>query len=537
MNLQGINGKLIAVQEAGTDQAVTVCCRTDPKQPGPWEDIVEEPHPEYGSDVIALKCQGRYASAQPDGSLQWNRTWVRAWELFRGVHDGASRGYLSVAFNTFLCCDLGRPMTTPDWSGHQVVCDRPVCGPYEHFAAVGGARYPLVGRVYTQNGAWYDATGPVPLFLHHDFPAVLMDEIDPGEADRAADALARVGSGARIMVRVSKDVGAPPLVPADYWYGRAIDDACWRAHLIPTLDRYAQRGLKACLTMGAYLGDANAYRAFWAEVGDLIVSSGHQQTVGPVEFYNENNMNSPWKNEPQTGYAIAKECMQKFKATVGCIVTGGSWGDADTLIPSADGMDAFDVHGNRDMPDAIHHIHTSWNDAVFHGGYRRQVWRGEEPGDNSPYPENRNGQPRNLGGDVFTGCDDPELEFMVMAQAQFTGQGQAWLNGPGVRHFVPLDSTGYGFRELPELLHTFIPRDVGLWRGPNPSWRTPGAFGDADKRFLYSGLSEWNQIGNPPFPIARWQAIGPYGVTDEGDGPIVIADKNWKGRLIVGERA
>jgi hypothetical protein len=365
-------------------------------------------------------------------------------------------------------------------------------------------------------------------------PAVLMDEIDPDEADRAADAIARVGSGARIMVRVSHDNNVPP-PPGDYWHGRSISEECRRAHLIPTLQRYAKRGLKVCLSMGSRFPNDQAETTMWLETADMIVAAGLQETIAIAEHRNEPNMTSQYNwDDRAKAWALAKSTMQEFRRRVGCVITGGSWGDNDQIDEASDGMDAMDYHETRSMPECIHHIHTAWNDNVFHRSYWKPLWGGERPGANAPYPENTNVHPHaSLGGDMYVGCDDPELAWGVVAQAHFTGQGTAWLNGPGVRHFVPLDSTVF-WEELARLVHTYIPRDAGLWRGSNPSWRTPGD--PADKRFMYAGLAEWNQTGHPPFPIAHWQAIGPSGITDEGDGPIVIKG-NWKYRLIVGTRA
>src|SRR5262245_19124508 len=132
--------------------------------------------------------------------------------------------------------------------------------------------------------------------------------------------------------------------------------------------------------------------------------------------------------------------MQEFKRRVGCIVTGGSWGDNENVVPSSDGMDCLDMHEDRAMADCIHHIHSAWNDGVYRQGYRKQIWGGERPGPNHPYQENTNVNPHaSLGGDMYVGNDDPERQWGVLATAHAHGQGTAWLNGPGVRHRVALD--------------------------------------------------------------------------------------------------
>lgn len=46
---------------------------------GAWEKFTIEEE----DDKIALKsCHGKYLSAQPDGSLEWNRDECAAWEWF-----------------------------------------------------------------------------------------------------------------------------------------------------------------------------------------------------------------------------------------------------------------------------------------------------------------------------------------------------------------------------------------------------------------------------------------------------------------------
>lgn len=404
------------------------------------------------------------------------------------------------------------------------------------------ARYRIVGHLRIVDGAWYDENGPVHLLFHHDMPHLRVADENPGEADSAADAIARVGSGTRLLWRVADDFDVP-CIPGDYWYGRSVSRDCMRRQLAKALDRHVQRGLGVILSMGALSKTDTEEIELHEEAIDIVVRSGHHClpggscTVKLAEHRNEPNMTSQYSGDPAKGYALAKRTMQLWRERVGCIVTGGSWGDNDQMLAASDGMDALDYHEDRAMPECIHHIHTAWNEWIFHrkaGG--KALYGGERPGPNYPYPENTNVHPHaSLGGDMYVGCDDPELAWGVVSQAAFTGQGTAWLNGPGVRHRVPLDSTVF-WETLPRLVHDYIPKDAGTWRGPNPSWRTPGDFNSSDKRFMYAGLAEWNQTNNPPFPIAHWQAIGPDGVTDEGDGPIKITG-NWKYRLVVGTRA
>lgn len=563
VTLRGVNDRVFCVEQMGEDNVGALNARTDPKRVGPWERLEEE---NLGGDEVALSILGsdnirRYVSGQPDGTVQVNRVKaaddlpdyvpsilryaVGGWERWHKRRAGNGYSYQNAAHGTFLCVDLGLPVTSADGQqGHRVVCNRTVQGPWEVIReGTGNAKYKLEGRAYVKDGQFHDANGPCHFFFHHDMPHLRVADENPSEADAACDALAAVGSGNRLLWRVADDFDVP-CKPGDYWYGRSVSRDCMRRQLAAALDRHADRGLKVILSMGALSKNDNEEIGLHEEAIDIVVRSGHhclsggRATVALAEHRNEPNMTSQYRwDDREKAWALAKRVMQMWRERVGCIVTGGSWGDNDQMLAASDGMDALDYHEDRSMPECIHHIHTAWNEWMFHrkaGG--KALYGGERPGPNYPYPENTNLHPdASLGGDMYVGCDDPELAWGVAAQAHFTGQGTAWLNGPGVRHRVAIDSTVY-YGSLIELVHTHIWKDAGLWRGPNPTWRTPGGFDSPDRRFMYAGLAEWNQTGHPPFKVGKWKAIGPAGVTDEGEGPIAIRG-SWKFRLIVGERA
>lgn len=416
-------------------------------------------------------------------------------------------------------------------------------------ASSGGARYPLIGRVYVKNGAWHDANGPCHLLFHSDFQLVNLVATNLPEARAGLQALAAVGSGLRIFTRLGADyevVGKHPYY-SDPFFGpnREIDTLMCRDYLEQALDECAAVGLKVITTMGSASRTDEIEMAFHDMVADIIVRSGHhclsggRATVILAEHRNEPNQTSQYGWEDRhKAWDLAERTMKAFKAKVGCLISGGSWGDNDQMFPASQGMDVIDYHEDRSMPECIHHIHTAWNDAVFHRNYAKPLYGGERPGPNAPYPENTNMYPhRSKGGDMYVGNDNPETLWGVLGQAHFTGQATSLLTGPGVRRAVGLDSTTGGLcGDIVDLVHTYIAKDAGLWRGPNPSWRTPAAFADADKRFMWAGLREWFEQTAPPFPVAHWQAIGPTGVTDEGDATIQIAGP-WKFRLIIGTRA
>lgn len=397
------------------------------------------------------------------------------------------------------------------------------------------AKYPLVGRVYVNSqGVWCDANGPCLIFFHSAFQLINLQATDPAEARRCVEAVARAGSGVRIFTRIAADfdiVGQHPYF-SDPYFGpnREIDTTMCREFLVPTLDLCAEYGLKVCLTMGSLSKTDQIEYDFHMMVADLIVGSGHQETIAIAEHRNEPDQTSQYRGDPPKGWALAKRTMQDFKRKVGCVITGGSWGDNDLVLASSDGMDAMDTHGERTMPDGVRHVHTTFNTYRFHGRSSKAIWRGEEPGPNAPYVENTRWQPHaSAGGDMYIGNDDRDYQFGVMTAGQFTGQAQAWLTGPGVRQYVPIDSTTDGLGWLPDLLHTYMPKDVGVWAAqtPNPSW----IIAPDGQRFVYAGLREWGQYLRPPRPIGPRKVITAAGLVDDGAGPVIAPAKAL---LIVG---
>jgi len=404
------------------------------------------------------------------------------------------------------------------------------------------ARYPLIGRVYlNEHGVWCDANGPCLMFFHSEFQLINLVATNLAEARKSVRAIAKAGSGVRIFTRIGADfdvMGRHPYFSDPYWGqgNREINTQMCHDYLRPTLDLCVEHGLKVCTTMGSLSrSDAEEYD-FHMMVGDIVVESQHQETLAVAEHRNEPDQTSQYAGDPERGWALAKKTMQDFKAKVGCVITGGSWGDNDMVLASADGMDAMDTHANRSpMNESVRHAHTVWNTYRFNGRSNKGIWRGEDPGPNKPFRENTRPEPHaSAGGDMYVGNDDRDYQFAYTMVSQMTGQGQAWLNGPAVRHYVPIDSTDW-FYELPQILHTFMPKDVGAWAAQtsNPSW----IIAPDNRRFVYAGLTEWgpDQYTRPPRPIGKRIVVTANGVVSDGSGP--VSDPGAKSLLIVGEFA
>ncbi len=147
LTLQGINGKLVAVETAGEDNIGLIHARTPPDSGGPWEQIHEQ---KLGAGKFALYVlddhgRRRYFSAQPDGSVVCNRVRpedkkdvpehlthaIGAFEECTRVVIDSGIGY---KFHTgFLSCDLGLPWSQGDLSGHVIVANRAEMKGFETF--------------------------------------------------------------------------------------------------------------------------------------------------------------------------------------------------------------------------------------------------------------------------------------------------------------------------------------------------------------------------------------------------------------------
>lgn len=411
------------------------------------------------------------------------------------------------------------------------------------------ARYAIKGRVYlSPDGVWCDANGPCLIWFHSAFQLLTLVAQDKAEAIRAVRAIARAGSGLRMFTRIGADFDVMyrhPYFSDTYWGkgNREINTQMCRDHLAETLDLCGNYDLKVFLTMGSLSQTDQIEYDFHMMVGDIVVESGHAETVVGAEHRNEPNMTSQYRGDPPKAWELAKRTMQDFKKKVGCVITGGSWGDNALVLVSADGMDAMDHHADRfPITESIRHAHTVWNTYKFNGRSTKGIWRGEDPGPNADYAENTNRTPHaSIGGDMYQENNNPEYQFGYTMVSAATGQAVCWLNGPAVRQYCPIDSTAWGFSELPALLHTFMPKDVGVWamHTPNPSW----IIAPDGKQFVYAGLTEWGTVGgnspqytHPPKQIGRRKVITADGLFSDGSGPITVPP-TAKSLLVVGEFA
>lgn len=401
---------------------------------------------------------------------------------------------------------------------------------YRHAGSGGGSSGGaglLRGRVRVMPGGYLgDDRGYCKILGCHLFPFFNRIVEDESAAIAAVSAISSAGfRSVRIAHLMANDRDEPVTDPANYWYQRDISKDMLRAGLVRGLDLLKAHGLQAILTAGHEYRDRQDELAWWEELTGRIRDAGHTGTILAAETLgNEVDANRPWlANDLATAMALAGEIQRIIHRNLpGVLTTNGSFGNESdaasetsaSLVTSAQGADLMDVHTGRnvqDPPNALRHVHTQWNSTHFHGSCLKPEHQGEEPGENTPYPENRAGQPRNLGGDVYACTDDPHFIHTRIAMGLLTGQLVSYLNGPGVRAFVPLDSTAY-FRKIVRACDP-IPEDVQTWRDePNPSWWIRG------KDFVYVGIAAWGQLSAPPHPAAQATFYDMDGEAGHGSG-------------------
>jgi len=405
---------------------------------------------------------------------------------------------------------------------------------------------PLIGPVRVMPGGYLgDDTGYRRILLNHDFPLLNRWVFDEAEAKRGVEATARAGfQGSRIMHLVSDDRDIHDPDPNNYWQGREVTKAIFRAAAVPALSYMRSFGLRVILTAGHEYRDRTDEYGWWDELTGILRDGGVADVVlWPEALGNEVGINRPWlANNTPAAMAYVKPIQDIIRRNLGTLVSNGDFGE-ETDLPNPDkpwqaslcgpseGADLTDIHPRRHMPDSVRYPHTIWYATHYFGTCRKPTSEGEEPGENAPYYENKPWLPRNPGGDTFNGCDDPTYLFTRLAIDQMTGQATCYLNGPGVRRFAPLDSTIY-FDRIAGALNV-LPEDIATWQGDhNPSFFNRG------KEFVYVGLLDWNQIDHPPHPVEEWTFYDINGVVDWDERQShAEVPKGWLGGVVKGTYA
>src|SRR5262245_45980372 len=369
------------------------------------------------------------------------------------------------------------------------------------------------------NGTPADARGPRRGLFTSDFPALGMMETDAQTVFTGNRLMAQAGwHGPRGFVRLADDFGRPP-VPTTFWGERFVSHAMAMKHIPSYLDNLRSLGLKFGCTKGVQYSSDQEETDQTGELCDLIVREGHQATIAWWEIlgnepfqnhkYGRMGFTRLWPEYPDehgnptshTDYSAAvnyaQHLAQLVKSKVGCLTSMGSFEEDGVVLKQiATGVDLVDVHGARDMPNGVKHAHTVFDFCRYQRNIPgKGILQGENGGLNDPFPFTPN-VPRTCG-DLSTAVNDHDYIFTLTAIQQLTAQLSVQLTGPHIRHWCRLDSC-WSFHELPALLAP-IPHDIGLWEGR--SFFTKGS------EFVWAGLTEWQQMQNPPFQVRDWRAF------------------------------
>lgn len=406
--------------------------------------------------------------------------------------------------------------------------------------AASGAE-PLQWPLRVMPGGYFgDASGRYrQMIFDSDFPLFNRWYYDEAEARRGVLATKRAKfHGSRVLHLIARDGDAPPSTnPHDYWYQREVGKEITRAVVVPALRFMRDNGLLVVLSAGHEYKNKQDEYAWWEELTGIIRDAGLANAIALVEALgNEVGVNRAWlTNDTPAAMEYVKPIHEIVRRNLpGVLISNGDCGNEEdvphpdgnpedpnasfdekhaTLCSFSVGAELIDSHPRRSHDGtAVRYPHTIWNATHYFGTCRKPLNLGEEPGENHPYEENRAGVPRNLGGDVYVGNDNPYYLHTRLAIGAVTGSLVVYLNGPGVRRFVALDSTTYFNRIVNSLAP--IPEDIPTWRdGNNPSWWMRG------NEFVYVGLEAWGQVYRPPRPVATWEAYDINGLAKRGVGP------------------
>jgi hypothetical protein len=400
-----------------------------------------------------------------------------------------------------------------------------------------------------------DDTGPRTVNFLHWFPALNIYKYQRDEAQETLNKITSAGwQGVRILTAVGywdafwhdREVAPTTFRTRD---GREIEG--WRDYdqiLEQFLRECQARGLKVELSAGDLQGvfpsnderegDRHALLTHCDRVANVVNRVG-QDVVALYEVCNE-----AWQNGvPDRRFA--SELALRFKRHCPNVLTALSDSsmteEPEGLIEWSQGADVVTLHGTRDRHSAARR--------AFNVLYEKPeeirskpVWQGEPTGPDGGHPLPA----------VYLPIDDPNILFSIYAVHLMTGQGSVFINGPGLRHWRPIDST-WGFYELPRLFSEIFPEDIGLWprvlhgnRGDAPI--TAESFADrgdgperVDMAFNDSRVVCVVHGGNGSWRVRlrrslRWKLYSANGLETSGEGnDLPEMDASMGCRVIVGE--
>lgn len=480
-----------------------------PPSVGPWETWTAEPQ-EDGS--VAFKSwRGRYLSAQPDGRVLANRTWVRPWEQFTPVAHPDGGVAWKTAHGTYLrgVAQAARPATQSPGIDHQATEPQQ----WENWITAGfGASgpqpgaHPLRGQVRVVGRSFADESGPRRVLGCSWFPAIRVLRDNPTRYHAQLDAIRNEGYlvNRRFRCVGGRDGGTDPR--SIYWRGSGVHPRDWSDYdqlYVMDLQQHAARGLTVHCTagdMGQTFPDGHGELEYTVRVARLIRDHGLEPVVALFEIWNEGWQNNAHGDDPRRGVELATAVRGILPNVLIGLSTPASGEEPSGMLawsPLQRAVNLLPMHGMREWERCLERAFTlSYWDWEYPGGRpnaKRPIWQGEPVGD---------------GDDVYMDITRQtphwrDILFGLHWVFQMCGQAGIYFNGPAVLYKEPRTlQDEWGFTHIAKLMAP-IPEDVGQW--PH--------------------ISHGNKRGTTPLDARVWSTDGRPGV-----GRV---DQVWNDRALV----
>ena len=423
-----------------------------------WEELDAVP---AGDGWFYLRTwRDRYLSAQPDGALEANRTWMREWERFKPVA-GDGGLCLQTWHGTFVVAEEG--------GGGVVRADRRACGPWEQLSPskpLGGSPTPAptVGRLRLSGAGFSDDSGPVlPLYAHAG-DLFWLFTVDEARAKAEIDDVAHAGyRGLRVWLQLGCGTATPDCRPGDYWYGRVIGPDYTPGYadkLAAFRDYVRSRGLR----LVASQGDVTQLRDRASYFRQLAAIDAEAPFLDVMDGANEANMTGA--NDPRW-VAQGVRWYQEAGGQALLTISAAPAEVKEEVDPwSIAPAHLWELHSYRGdfLDDKIRHIFS----AGYEGGFRLPFGIQAEPPGNGALVsaiDNRHE------------IDDEGAPLLMVAS--FIGRAaHVWFAGEGVKIDRGL-KTETGFWTSPRTA-AWLPRDMMAWPHVYHAGRSRGILGPVD---------------------------------------------------------
>ncbi len=511
---------------------------------GPWETFDAQPQPD--GTYAFLSNWGRYLSAQPNGAVTADRTWIREWEKFTRVNHQDGGFAWRTHHGTFIRglsqeARASTPATEPGSSG--VDCKAASPGPWEKWVNDGlgsstgpgsNVAQPLVGQLTIRGRSFADDSGPRRVLGCSFFPAA---RIYRDNRSRFMAQMDRIAAEGYQVNRIFRQVGGiengtdPRSV---YWRGSGVHHE-WPDYdevLVGTLQAHKDRHIKVHLTagdMGQTFPGGTGEREFNDRVCHLIRDNGLEDTIAMFEVWNEGWQNNAYGDDPNRAASLAQSIRSILPKVLIGFSTPPSGEEPSGMLawsPLSNYCNLLPMHGMREFDRGMERAFTlsywDWEYPSGHRNTKRPIWQGEPVGD---------------GTDVYMDIkrQTPHWQAYLFGfhwVFQMCGQAGMYFNGPAVLYKEPRTlQDEWGFTAIPSLVAP-IPEDVGQWpnishgnkRGTTPldarQWSTDGRPGVARVDQVWNSHQLVAVVQGGPGPWRPYATRAMRGQTYSKDGPL-----------------